>query len=116
MPGPFFTDPFPKPEDAPAVLRAHGYQRGSEAWLSFYDCDVVAVHAATPIYEMRGSFGDCCGYPFPMTFVPNGAGRSRALVLPVFECGTVVDFVAINRADPDIWGLATVRPASSART
>jgi hypothetical protein len=98
---------FPVPADVPGILASHGYDTGIDAWLRYQYVDPDEIRAAVSIGEMRGLWRQCAGFPFPATFRPFSAARSRAVVVPLYVGGDAVDILAMDKADMGLWGVVT---------
>lgn len=75
------------------------------AWLNYHGAtDQRVFHHAT---MMRGMFnlGILRARTYAWTFTP-GMG-DKAIVLPVFDDGRLVDLFAVARQNPDVWGCVT---------
>lgn len=98
--------------DVPKLYRAHAYDCGRvDAWLEATGCEPARVRALGPVAEMRGRFdlGILSGLTYRHVFMPDSAVRSRAIVIPVFQDGAMVDLLAISRRDSGVWGCVTGR-------
>ncbi|SIN83513.1 hypothetical protein SAMN05443247_00078 [Bradyrhizobium erythrophlei] len=94
--------------DVDSLFTAHAHRpERAQAWLRFFD-----TSESTPAFEevriMRGHFeGAILGdHTYHWTFTPTYKGEP-AIVLPVRECGRVVDILAIARGDHNVWGCCT---------
>jgi hypothetical protein len=89
--------------DVDSLFTAHAHRPDrAQAWLKFHDVsDSTAV-------MMRGHFelGLLSDHTCHWTFTPTHAG-GLAIVLPVYERGSLVDFLAISRHDHSVWGCVT---------
>jgi hypothetical protein len=83
-----------------------------DEWIDSQYADVDEVRAFSPIAEMRGTFTDTpSNRAYRYTFTPDKSGKYRAITMPLFEHGVMVDIVAFranqNRKKLDVWGTVT---------
>jgi len=93
--------------DVDSLFAAHAHRPDRvQAWLKFRDVSECSILEQAVM--MRGHFelGLLSDHTFHWTFTPTHTG-GLAIVLPVYESGRLVDFLAIARHDHNIWGCCT---------
>jgi hypothetical protein len=93
--------------DVDSLFAAHAHRPDrAQAWLRFRD--VSECSTLEQAVMMRGHFelGILNNHTYHWTFTPTHAG-GLAIVLPVYELGRLVDFLAIDRHDHSVWGCTT---------
>src|SRR5262249_142281 len=94
--------------DARALFDAHAHRpERAQAWLQYLGVSEHAL-AFERAVVMRGRFEGAIlpTQTYTYTFTPMRTGV-HTFVLPVLEDWRLVDFIAINRANPSMWGCAT---------
>lgn len=94
--------------EASALFEAHAHlPERAQSWLRFRNVSETCVGFERAVM-MRGHFegGVLGNYTYHWTFTPTYKG-DLAIVVPVLDGGRLVDFVAISRHDPDVWGCCT---------
>src|SRR3954452_18198878 len=96
--------------DVAALYHQHAYDSPAiDSWIDSNHADIETVRAFGPIAEMRGTFTPAkISYIYRYQFTPDKNGPYRAIVMPVFEDGQMVDMVAWrvtqNSKKLDVWG------------
>ena len=92
----------------------HAYDSPAEvdAWIDRHSADTAKVRAFGPIAMMTGQFEPTNrSHIYQYQFVPDANGLHRAVVMPVYERGVMVDIVAfrysVNKKRLDVWGMVT---------
>jgi hypothetical protein len=94
--------------DVDLLFENHSHRpERAKAWLRYRDVSETCCGFEQAVM-MRGHFegGILSNHTYHWTFTPTSKGKP-AIVLPVYEQGRLVDFLAIARHDYRVWGCCT---------
>ena len=94
--------------DVDLLFNAHAHRpEKAQSWLRYREVSETCSGFERAVM-MRGHFegGILGNHTYHWTFTPTYKG-DLAIVVPVLDGGRLVDFVAISRHDPDVWGCCT---------